>query len=121
MKGKCDMNVRECYEKMGADFNDVLDRLGTEAIVARFAKKFPDDDSYAGIFKALDKGDLQEAFRAVHTLKGVCLNLGFTQLHKVSFELTELFRTGSIDGADELLEKLKEQYAMTVAAIKQID
>ena len=115
------MNVRECYEKMGADFDEVLGRLGTNDMVARFAKKFPDDGSFAGIFEALDKGNIQEAFRAVHTLKGVCLNLGLTQLHKVSFELTELFRAGSIDGADELLEKLKEQYEITVDSIKQID
>ena len=31
----------------------------------------------------------EEAFRAAHTLKGVCLNLGFDELYEVSAEITE--------------------------------
>lgn len=34
------MTVQECYESMGANFEDILGRMGSEALVKRFALKF---------------------------------------------------------------------------------
>lgn len=31
------MTVKECYEKVGSDYDGVLKRLGSEALVKRFA------------------------------------------------------------------------------------
>lgn len=41
------MSLKECYDKMGADYEDVLSRLRSEVLVRKFALKFLDDDSYA--------------------------------------------------------------------------
>ena len=41
------MTVKECYEQMGSDYEGVLERLGSEAIVKRFALKFLQDPSFA--------------------------------------------------------------------------
>ena len=41
------MTVKECYEKMGANYENVLSRLGgSEALVKRLVLKFLDDASY---------------------------------------------------------------------------
>ena len=40
------MSLKEGYEKMGADYEDVLSRLRSEGLVRKFAVKFLDDDSY---------------------------------------------------------------------------
>lgn len=80
------MTVKECYEQMGSDYEGVLERLGSEAIVKRFALKFLQDPSFAQLKESLAKNDGEEAFRAAHTLKGVCLNLGFDELFEVSSE-----------------------------------
>ena len=40
------MTVRECYEKIGSDFDKVLERMGSEALVKRFAIKFLEDKSF---------------------------------------------------------------------------
>ncbi len=112
------MTVRECYEKMGADFDNVLGRLGSEQMVQRFALKFLDDTSYQKLEETLQAKDVEQAFRAAHTLKGVCLNLGFDNLFAVSSELTEKLRAGELDGTDEMFQKVKEQYEITVAAIR---
>ena len=111
------MTTKECYEKMGASYENVLGRLGSEKMVNMFAKKFLKDSSYEMLKTAIDKQDATEAFRAAHTLKGVSLNLGFDNLFTVSSELTEKLRGGKFDGADELFTKVKEQYDITVAAI----
>lgn len=40
------MTVRESYEKIGSNFDEVLRRLGSEALVKRFALKFLNDTSF---------------------------------------------------------------------------
>lgn len=114
------MTVRECYEQMGADFDNVLGRLGSEQMVQRFALKFLNDTSYQTLEETLKEKNVEQAFRAAHTLKGVCLNLGFDNLFTVSSELTEKLRAGELDGTEELFEKVKEQYEITVNAIRGI-
>ena len=112
------MNTKECYEYMGADYNNVMSRLGSEAMVKRFAVKFLNDTSFANLKKALQDKDVNEAFRAAHTLKGVCLNLGFDNLYKASSAITEIFRAGELAGAKEAFEEVEKQYNITVNAIK---
>ena len=73
------MTVQECYESMGSDFEGVLGRMGSEAMVKRFALKFLDDPSYGNLVKAVEEQNAEEAFRAAHTLKGICLNTDFTK------------------------------------------
>ena len=72
------MTVRECYEKIGSDFDKVLERMGSEALVKRFAIKFLEDKSFEELTESLKEKDGECAFRAAHTLKGVCANLART-------------------------------------------
>lgn len=111
------MTIRECYELMGSDFDGVLRRLGSEAIIARVAVKFLNDPSFGDLRSALDEGRTEDAFRAAHTLKGVCVNLGFDKLYESSSVLTELLRAGRTDGADELFAQIEASYGKTVEAL----
>lgn len=77
VKEEKNMTVKECYEQMGADYEGVLGRLRSEALIKKFAKKFLDDGSFQSLKDNLAAGNGEEAFRAAHTLKGVCQNLGF--------------------------------------------
>ena len=79
------------------------------------------DNSYSNLEDALADGNVENAFRAAHTLKGVCLNLGFDNLYKVSSDITEILRTGELTGTKEAFENVKKQYNITVNAIKAID
>lgn len=76
------MTIKECYEQMGADYEDVLGRLRNEALIRKFAKKFLEDGSFQMLKDGLAKKDGEMAFRAAHTLKGVCQNLGFDNLYE---------------------------------------
>lgn len=51
------MTVRESYEKIGSNFDEVLRRLGSEALVKRFALKFLNDTSFQDLKDALVKKD----------------------------------------------------------------
>ena len=112
------MTVKECYKQMGADYEGVLGRLRSEALIKKFAKKFLDDGSFQSLKDNLIQGNGEEAFRAAHTLKGVCQNLGFDNLYKASSAITEIFRAGELAGAEEAFEEVEKQYNITVNAIK---
>lgn len=115
------MTIKEFYEAVGANFDTVIKRFGNEALVQRFMFKFPTDKSYDELQEALAANDAERAFRAAHTLKGVCLNLGFENLYQVSSELTEKLRGGELDGSAPLNEKVKEQYQIVMDNLKQCE
>ena len=74
-----------------------------------------------GGMKALEEKDASTAFRAAHTLKGVCQNLGFDALYVPSSALTEALRGGSLDGADELFPPVEKEYQRVVEALKALE
>ena len=115
------MTVRESYEKIGSNFDEVLRRLGSEALVKRFALKFLNDTSFQDLKDALVKKDGETAFRAAHTLKGVCLNLGFDRLYEVSAELTEKLRGRDTSGTEAMFKKVETQYRILTVAIREMD
>ena len=73
------MTLEQVYAAIDGDYKGVMDRLPSADFVRRFALKFLQDDSFPNLKKALEEKDAPTAFRAAHTLKGVCQNLGFRQ------------------------------------------
>ena len=116
------MTMRECYEAIGRNYEDVLGRLRSEALIRKFTLKFLEDQSYPQLKQALNDKNYEDAFRSAHTLKGVCQNLSFDRLCEVSHELTELLRdrTGEQPGIPEAMEKVTEVYEMTMEEIKKM-
>ena len=113
------MTIQECYAALGGDYAGVIGRLRSERLVQKFVLKFPADGSYELLLRSLEEGNAQEAFRAAHTIKGMCQNLGFTALGESSAALTEELRGGELSGAGKYLPTVKEDYARTVAAIAE--
>ena len=115
------MTIKECYDAMGADYQNTLNRFPNEAFIKKFVLKFLDDNSYANLKEAIAAGNVEEAFRAAHTLKGVCLNLGFDNLFAPSQELTEKLRGATtIEGTDELFAAVEKEYDRTCEALRKI-
>ena len=112
------MTLQECYAAMGGDYEDAMGRLRSEKLVNKFVLRFLDDKSYDLLCSSMEAKDYEEAFRAAHTIKGICSNLSFVVLGKSSSELSEALRHGYTPGAEELAERVKEDYRQTVAAIR---
>ena len=102
------MTIQECYAQMGADYNEVFRRLYNEAMIRKFVLLFPKDDSFHNL-------------EAAHTLKGVCQNLGFSNLYAPAVTLTETLRAGQLDGTAEQFAEVEKQYRITMAAIQALD
>ena len=117
------MTLKECYEQMHGDYEGVTSRLGSEGLVKRFALKFLNDPSFNELKTAVETGDGETAFRASHTLKGICLNLGFSSLYEVSAALTEKLRgNNTLDpSCNEMFENIRTEYDRTIEAIQSLD
>ena len=113
------MTLENFYEVIGGDYAGTKSRLLTDERILRFVSKFPTDESFKNLEKALKENNVQEAFRAAHTLKGVAGNLGFNALFNISQEVTEILRGGSLEVSAHM-PKLKELYDLTVENIAKL-
>lgn len=120
------MMLMECFDAMGGDYDSVRQRIPKDEMIERFLKKFLADPCFDDLNRSLQEANFPEAFRAAHSLKGVCYNLGLTRLGDTASVLTELLRekdTEKIDPAqcEELFQKVAEDYQVVTDSIKQLD
>lgn len=116
------MTLTAFYDAIGADYTTVLNRMGgMEKMVDKFVKKFPNDTAATQLFEAYAAEDYETAFRMAHTLKGVCLNLGFEKLQQLASDLTEALRGQVADNAPELLASVRAEYEKVIELLKELD
>ena len=114
-----EMTTSKFYAAVGGDLSDVLERLEDLDIVKFYLPEFENDPTYEGLMQSLKNGDLQSAFRAAHTLKGIGYNLGLNRLGDRAAALCEVLHTGSVP-APELLRQLTEEYCCVIDAIHEL-
>ena len=116
------MTVQECYQAFGGNYEEVVSRLRTDERIARFLQKVVDDGSYKLLIDSIATNNVDEAFRAAHTLKGVCGNLSITKFGESSSALCEYLREKRVidDAVMSMLETVKADYELTINSIKQL-
>ena len=114
------MTLKEFYMVTGGDYEGTLSRLITEARIIKFARKFENDPSFNELCSALERGNVQDAFLAAHTLKGVSQNLGFEQVFRCSAAVTEILRAGSLD-VGTWMDELKSHYEAVINALAALE
>ena len=113
------MTAKECYEKLQGDYIGASKRLISEKMLTLFINKFPNDTSMKALLDAVEARDIETSFRSVHTLKGVSANLGFTELYKAAWNLTEQLRPRQEQADKNLLKILEDEYNRTIAILKE--
>ena len=112
------MTLKDCYAAMGGNYDDAIGRLRSERLVQKFVLKFLDDGSYDLLCRSLEEKNYEEAFRAAHTIKGVCQNLSMDKLQASSSRLCESLRNGYTPEAGALAEEVTADYHATMDAIR---
>lgn len=113
------MTLRECYQELSGDYDEVLDRLIKPERIEKYMLKFLEDPSYEELCAAYSGKKYKEAFRAVHTLKGVSQNLGFLALFRPCSILTEILRDNRTPADESLMHEITEAYGKTIGVIKK--
>jgi len=100
-----------------------IDRAAWEGLVrttgadkeflAELLQTFFDDTpkELAAMHQSLQNKRAEEFRRAAHSLKSNCATFGALGLSAMFRELEELGKSGSLQGADERLERAEEEYA----------
>ncbi len=115
------MNIKECYSALGGNYDEVLGRFLSEDRVKKFALKFLNDKSFENLGNGLKEKNYDEAFRAAHTIKGICQNLSFTRLYTSASSITEELRAEKYDNISSFYDKVKEDYVITKEALEKLD
>lgn len=83
----------DALKKSGCDTDDGLTRcMGNEAFYFKLISKVIDDKNFQALEDAVAAKDLDAAFDAAHSLKGVLGNLALTPVYEPVYEITELLR-----------------------------
>lgn len=117
------MTVKEFYEEVGGDYDEIMSRLRTEERISKFAGMFAKDESYKTLVSSIESGNAEEAFRAAHTMKGMCQNMAFTRLYESSHEITETLRPQDLEAlnaAKEQINKVTEDYNRVIGGIQKL-
>lgn len=115
------MTIQAFYAVTGGNYEEAQTRLMNEVLVKKFATRYASDPSYSDLEMALSVDDTQTAFRAAHTMKGVCMNLAFSRLAASASHITELLRSGNLSDAKTYFPNVKNDYEAVMAALAQLD
>ena len=101
------------------DLNDAVSRIGgNTSLYKRLLSRFLEGNHYEAIKSALQTGDMEEAARQAHSLKGVSANLSLVKIRAITVELEQLIKDNA-DYAASLAE-LEQAFSATTEKISEI-
>ncbi|MDD2956334.1 MAG: Hpt domain-containing protein [Oscillospiraceae bacterium] len=111
--------MKETIEKLrdwGCDTVGAVERMADdEEFYIECLQEVAQDPCFAQLRQTLQDGDVQGAFDAAHTLKGVLANVGLTPMYDKIVEIVEPLRAGRTDkdmpGKLAELERMKLRLA----------
>lgn len=120
------MTIQELYSEIGGDYDQAIRVLRVDKLIDKHIKKLPNNGVVDGMIEAGNRMDPTELFEKAHAMKGVCANLGLTELSGLASEIAEEYRPGNsrtLSDAEvtERIEKISEIYKRTVEGIKRYE
>ena len=101
------------------DVNGALKRIGGNmGLFKKLLGRYVEGKSFEALSDAALAGNLEEAARLSHTLKGVSSNLSLMKVAALSTEIEQLFKNGS--DFSGCLAELKDACAVTDGLIAEI-
>jgi len=101
------------------NLDDALTRIGGNlGLYKKLLVRFVDGNHFDALHNALVAGDLEEALRQAHALKGVSANLSLIKISSLSLELEQKLKENQ-DFSDCLTE-LEQAFQATLEKITEI-
>lgn len=111
---------REILESVGIDYAEAEERFsGSTELFEKFLEEMATMNVIASLQEALTDGDIINAFRVAHTLKGNFGNLSIKPLYEVVSPLVEALRSENMLEAQKLYIELEKEYVIVTEGIKK--
>jgi len=109
----------DALNQFGCNTDDGLSRcMGNEAFYFKLIGKVIDDKNFQMLEDAVASKDLDKAFDAAHSLKGVLGNLALTPVYQPVYEITELLRERKDIDYSEYIKTISEKRKELAALMK---
>lgn len=115
------MTVKEFYENIHGDYQDIFSRISADELILFFVKQFPSDSSYQELMEAVKRNDIKASFEAAHKLKGLAANLSFSELFAALHDLSEQLRPQAEPADAALVQRVRENYQIILCEIKRLE
>ena len=120
------MTLQELYQNIGGNYEQALRVLRMDRLLDKHIRKLANNGVIDRLVEAGEGMDPTELFEAAHATKGVCGNLGLTQIADLASQVAEEFRPGnerkmSDDEVKQILAKIDELNKKTVEGIRQYE
>ena len=120
------MTLEELYREIGGSYERAISVLRVEKLVDKHIRKLPVNGIVDRVIAAKAGMDPTELFESAHAMKGVCGNLGLTELAEAASEIAEEFRPGNPRRLDDgevagRLDRIAELYEHTAAGIRKYE
>ena len=102
------------------DVDGAIERFANkEERYIKYLKLFVNNKDFPELLKAIETEDVSRAFECCHSLKGVVGNMGFRKISASVFECTEILRRGSLEGVQEKIDAVKDNYYQIIGIIEE--
>ena len=120
------MTLQELYQSIGGNYENAIRVLRMEKLMDKHIRKFTKNGVAEKLLEAGRSRDAKELFESAHALKGVCGNLGLTEMSELASEIAEEFRPGSArklsdEEVDGKLAKIGEMYRKVCEGISRYE
>lgn len=106
----------EKLKQFGANADEGLERcMNNEAFYLKMVSRFLEDKTFDRLKAEIANNNLEEAFKAAHSLKGVLGNLAITPLYDVIFEMTDLLRNQTKCDYSGYIQKYETLYQILIS------
>lgn len=110
---------KKVLEDAGIDMDENIRRfMGNFVLMDRFFTKFLTDINYMELNNALLNCDINRAFLAAHTLKGICGDLSLKRLGSIVCRQSYLLKCGNLESAVAIMPEVSSEYEKLSAAFK---
>ena len=99
------MTVEQFYIINDEDYQEILGRLAKPERIVKYLKKYAESTYLDEMHAAIEAQNWEEAFRMIHSIKGVGLNLGLQKFVMTCSPLCEALRNGApAEPIEEMIE-----------------
>lgn len=120
------MTTQELYNIIGGNYEQAVKIMRMDKLINKYVLKLKDSNVYEQLIEAGNTMDSSALFESAHAMKGVCANLGLTELSNAASDIAEEFREGnsrkmSDNEVKDRIDNISTMYERVIDGIRKFE